>query len=180
MQSYSELNSLEEAANQGDASAQLLLGDNYRYGEGEFEANIFLALKWYEEAASQGNKEALKRLGYFSSPENKDKITVVDLCLAVDFYKEITFRGNDEIGREELKRIAKEIKYYTSSIEGGILQQVFKQQQEFKNASTSGKEDLGKILDNINAFVENYKPKPFASEKGCAVDHEAHARMVSI
>ena len=53
------------SADQGNAVAQLVLGNCYYHGWG-VKKNTAEAVKWYRKAAEQGNapaKEALKRLG---------------------------------------------------------------------------------------------------------------------
>ena len=168
----------KKAADQGNASAQFSLGEIFRHRRGEIKANIFLALEWYEKAASQGNEDALKRLGHFPSSENMYEITVDDLNHAVNFYEELSLGSHDEKSQRELKRIAEDIKNYINRIENFTDDNAL--QQEFENVSTLNREDLEKILDNINFFLEEHKPKSPASEKGYAVDPETLARIVPI
>lgn len=63
---YNDLDGWFQApVNQGNTSAQYLLGQSYKNGEG-VEKDPELAVHWYRKAAENGNqdaKDALKRLG---------------------------------------------------------------------------------------------------------------------
>ena len=55
----------KEAAEQGDAIAEFLVGSSYQRGSG-VKKDINQAVEWYRKAARKGNKQAqdsLKRLG---------------------------------------------------------------------------------------------------------------------
>jgi len=49
--------SCSRKANQGDAAAQLMLGEMYRDGEGVTQSDS-TAIYWYEKAANQGSAAA--------------------------------------------------------------------------------------------------------------------------
>lgn len=53
---------LEQAARQGDAKAQLLIGEIYEFGV-DVPADDMIAAKWYERAAGQNEPEGLLYLG---------------------------------------------------------------------------------------------------------------------
>ena len=55
-----------EAASQGDAYAQFMLGECYRNGDG-VKKNTAIAIKWYCLAAEQGNEKAQQRLNELKS-----------------------------------------------------------------------------------------------------------------
>ena len=63
-ETYKNMNfeQLRKAAENGDAAAQLELGDRYRDGE-DIEQDYQQAVYWYRMAAEQGNAEAQNRLG---------------------------------------------------------------------------------------------------------------------
>jgi TPR repeat protein len=50
-----------KAAEQGNSSAQEMLGDRYYFGEGVAQSNSD-ALDWYEKAADQGDEDAIFRI----------------------------------------------------------------------------------------------------------------------
>ena len=58
----SDFQTLERAAEQGDASAQYLLGDRYYLGKG-LPQNYAEALKWYRLAADEGHMMAQYLVG---------------------------------------------------------------------------------------------------------------------
>ena len=53
---------LEQAANAGDATAQLSLGQRYEKGEGGVSKDIDQARAWYAKAADSGNLDAMMRI----------------------------------------------------------------------------------------------------------------------
>ena len=57
----SDLESIRQAAAQGDAEAQYQLGDIYYYGEG-VSKNYTRAVEWYRKSANQGNAIAQNNL----------------------------------------------------------------------------------------------------------------------
>ena len=57
-----ELASVQQRAEEGDAAAQFKLGDMYRYGSG-VPQDFAQALAWYSKAADQGYAEAQYQLG---------------------------------------------------------------------------------------------------------------------
>ena len=71
---------LRELAEEGDPNAQYKLGESYRYGLGEFTKDEKEALKWYREAAYQGQSDAQRTLGDFYADD-------VDWTNAVKWYK---------------------------------------------------------------------------------------------
>ena len=72
------------AAEQGHADAQFMLGRCYSTGEG-IESNQEEAKKWYEKSAEQGNAEAQYWFGNFCDGEE-----------AVKWYRKAAGQGNAE------------------------------------------------------------------------------------
>lgn len=69
------MNEIRQAAEQGDAFAQLEVGTGYYLGENGFETDHIEAVRWFELAAAQGVARAQFNLGYCYSvgtgvPEN--------------------------------------------------------------------------------------------------------------
>ncbi len=54
---------LESKAAQGDMKSQLLLGENYYYGDDGYAENEAEALKWFRKAAAQGSSDAKVYIG---------------------------------------------------------------------------------------------------------------------
>ena len=61
-ESSSDHDAIRILADQGDANAQLNLGDNFYFGQG-VEQNFAEAARWYRMAAEQGLADAQFRLG---------------------------------------------------------------------------------------------------------------------
>lgn len=53
---------LVDLANQGNASAQYKVGENFYYGKNGFRKKEKAAIKWWKRAAEQGHAEAIKEL----------------------------------------------------------------------------------------------------------------------
>ena len=62
---------LTRAAEKGHAEAQFELGKCYHYGKG-IKQDYKSAIKWYKEAAEQGNEEARKAFANMKSPEDNN------------------------------------------------------------------------------------------------------------
>ncbi len=62
-QDAAELDAVRERAEQGDAEAQLSLGNMYRFGTGGVQRDYAEALRWYKRAAGQGNASARLNVG---------------------------------------------------------------------------------------------------------------------
>ncbi len=79
-----------QAANMGNASAQLLLGACYNEGQG-VERNYHEAVKWYTKAALQGNANAQNDLGnlYYEG-----RGVERNYKMAVDWYNKAAQKGN--------------------------------------------------------------------------------------
>jgi TPR repeat protein len=58
-----DFDATKKLAEQGDVTAQVELGDMYRYGRGVPE-DISKAIMWYTQAAEQGDERAQNRLGH--------------------------------------------------------------------------------------------------------------------
>ena len=85
-----EITKLRRLAGQGEATAQLKLGDCYADGEGVSKDEVE-AVKWYRMAAGQGNAEALFNLGFSYARGNG---VSKDETEAVKWYKMAAERGN--------------------------------------------------------------------------------------
>jgi len=59
---FKDLNATQQAARQGDAQAQFLLGEVYAQGN-EVLQNDLMAIHWYRLASSQGHADAMYKLG---------------------------------------------------------------------------------------------------------------------
>ena len=57
-----DVTALQKAAGQGDAAAQLQLGQSYYIGRG-VEKDVVKAAQWFQKAAAQGHREAQYYLG---------------------------------------------------------------------------------------------------------------------
>ena len=91
---------LDDAAEQGYATAQCLLGDMYSDGAGVTK-DYKLALKWYRESAEQGNADAQHSLGnmYLDG-----KGVAENYELAVKWFKKAAKQGHAG-AKENLKEI---------------------------------------------------------------------------
>ncbi|MEQ9918630.1 tetratricopeptide repeat protein [Pectobacterium aroidearum] len=80
------LTEIQQLANQGNADAQLELGDRYYDGNG-VEENDEQAKAWYMKAAEQGNADAQYEIGamYFDEQES---------AKAIPWFKKAAARGN--------------------------------------------------------------------------------------
>jgi TPR repeat protein len=87
--SYSSMSELRQAAEQGDAKAQLLLGVCYEYGEGVAK-DMAQAAEWYRKAAEQGDADAQRNLGVCY----EDGLGVPkDMAQAVAWYRKAADQG---------------------------------------------------------------------------------------
>ena len=83
---------LTQKANAGDAKAQNELGDAYYYGKGVAK-DFTEATKWYKKAAEQGNASAQYSLGFCY--ENGKGVTK-NLTEAVKWYRKAAEQGNKD------------------------------------------------------------------------------------
>lgn len=60
---------LLDLANQGDATAQFLVAENFYYGQNGFRENEKSAIKWWKKAAEQGYEGAIRRLNEIEEDE---------------------------------------------------------------------------------------------------------------
>ena len=81
---------LRQAAEQGNAMGQYILGGCYRYGEG-VEKDCVEAVKWYRKAAEQGNATGQYILG--TCYENGEGVKK-DYAEAVKWYRKAAAQGD--------------------------------------------------------------------------------------
>ena len=125
-----ELDSLREAAEQGEREAQKKLGDRYYSGDGVSQ-DMTEVVKWYRLAAEQGSALAQCNLGncYYNG-EGVDK----DMAQAVKWYRAAAEQGNAQAqcnlgncyyyGKGVGKDMAQAMKWYRAAAEqGNILAQ---------------------------------------------------------
>ena len=75
---------IRKSAEQGDADAQIRLGQMYRRGFGDLPPDYKEAVKWYRKAAEQGNADAQNTLGvmyYNGEGVSKDEVEGYAWCL---------------------------------------------------------------------------------------------------
>ena len=116
---------LTQKANAGDAKAQNELGDAYYYGKGVAK-DFTEATKWYRKAAEQGNASAQYSLGFCY--ENGKGVTK-NLTEAVKWYRKAVEQGNAnaqynlgccyENGEGVTKNLTEAAKWYRKAAEQG-------------------------------------------------------------
>ncbi|MFP5226503.1 MAG: tetratricopeptide repeat protein [Acidobacteriota bacterium] len=112
------LQSAEERARQGSASAEALLGKAYYEGVGE-QRNYATALMWLNKAAAQGNADAMFFLGLMY--EHGRGVTQ-DLTRALDLFDQAADKGQGYAAVEARAiRMQKEIDRTVRSMPGGVM-----------------------------------------------------------
>lgn len=84
------ITNLQQRANAGDAAAQNLLGDSYRFAI-NITRDFNLASFWYHKAADQGNLEAINSLGDMAFYGQGEPM---DYAQSVDWYRKAADRGD--------------------------------------------------------------------------------------
>ncbi len=124
-----------KAADQGNAEAQLNLGNAYRMGEAGVAEDKLEAVKWLCYAAAQGNAEALDRLGrchYFGEGVAKDEVEAyAHYCLAGEgaqrIFAMLESRMSPDVrlrGQQRAKELQKEIEAKRAGRGGGSTRSI--------------------------------------------------------
>lgn len=91
---YTELTDkeLEVYGSDGDVKAQIELANRYDYGTADTGRNFIQAKTWYELAAMQGDKDALRCLGYIYL---NGCLGEVDFDMAIDYFEQAIAAGDE-------------------------------------------------------------------------------------
>ena len=121
-----------DQATHGNADAQYMLGDMYRFGEGVAQ-DIAEGVKWYRKAAEQGHLRALYLLGWMY--QHGGSRVVKDDREAVKWYRKAAAQGHSEAqymlgwmyqnGKGVVQDLKEAAKWFNKAAEQGHTQAQF-------------------------------------------------------
>lgn len=157
-----DLAELIKRAEQGNAQAQLQLGNKYLAGEG-IPKDVAKASEWYQKAADQGLSEAQTRLGRFY--ENGES-TSKNVVRAAELYQKAAEQGNAEAqiylggmyerGEGVSKNIAKAIELYQKAVDQGNPEAQFILGIKYEGWMDPGESSTG-VIQDVGKAVELYR-----------------------